>query len=331
VFAIYLWAGLSFVESGRIPTIIAAQVLGVISVSLRYSFLPLILLLSVALPILSAHKGLRTSWKPLLTRFVVAVVASQVLLAGYRHLYGSLAHTKPAYLSRDGDFLLADMAPLITPEDFPLANERARLFQKVRISLKDPANRRLHRWVEGGLCQAILDLAKQDEELANSLARRTALRAMKRDPFGVLGLAAVTYKDFLTYARVDWALRLDEGYFVGPTENDIKMIRQWFGIDALDRKFESVTKKWQSSAVPWCWLVVIAPWIYAIEMLWHRRRVGPQDWVLLLSALCTLGTAIVPVEIANPRYLVPLPWISLLLFGVMASRLWTESSSPAPS
>src|SRR3982750_2464090 len=108
VFAIYLWAALSFVESGRIPAIIAAQILGVISVSLRYSFLPLFLLLSVALPILSAYKGLRTSWKPFLTRLIVAVVASQILLAGYRHLYGSLAHTKPAYLSRDGDFLLAD-------------------------------------------------------------------------------------------------------------------------------------------------------------------------------------------------------------------------------
>jgi len=76
-----------------------------------------------------------------------------------------------------------------------------------------------------------------DEDLANLLARRTAIRAMRRDPIGVVRLGLSTYREFLTYKKVVWALELNQGHFVGPTENDVKMIRDWFGVDALDRKY----------------------------------------------------------------------------------------------
>jgi len=328
VFALYVWAALAFVASKRILTLLAVQILGVICVSLRYSFLPVVLLLSVVLPLLAMYKRPRNSWRCTVVRLAVAVLASQALLAGYRHLYGGLAHTKPAYLSRDGDFLVADMAPIVTPQDFPVAGERSLLFQKIKIPLHNIANRRLHRWVDGGLCQAILDIAKGDEELANSLASRTALRAMKRDPGGVLRLGFSTYRDFLRSRSMNWALQLDEGHFVGPTQNDVKMIRDWFRVDALDRRYESVTKRWHGTAAPWCSLIVLIPWLYALEMFWHRRSVSAFDWLLLLSAFCLLGSAIVPVEIANPRYLVPLPWLAVLIAGVMVTRCAQSANQP---
>ena len=152
-FALYLWTALSFLRTGRLSTLIAVQVLGVVLVSLRYSFLPLVLILAVALPILTIQKTRRVSWRPILVRLALAIVTSQMLLLGYRHLYGFLEHTKPAYLSRDGYFLLADMAPIIVPEDFPVPGQRAEFFQKIRIPLKDLNNRPLQRWAEGGLCQ----------------------------------------------------------------------------------------------------------------------------------------------------------------------------------
>ncbi|MFL6450187.1 MAG: hypothetical protein ACJ746_21285 [Bryobacteraceae bacterium] len=328
-FAMYLWTAFSFIRFKRISTLIGVQMLGVALVSLRYSFLPLVLLLSVALPVLAFYKRPRISWRPLLLRLVVSVVAGQFLLSGYRHLYGTLAQTKPAYLSRDGEFLLADMAPIITPQDFPVPGERAELFQRIRIPLNDINNRPFHRWGELGLCQALLAVSHQDEDLANSLARRTALRAMRRDPLGVVALGFRTYMQFLTYQKLSWALKLNQGHFNGPTYKDIDMIRRWFGVDALDRKYESITKNWQSVAVPWCWLIVLLPWLYAAEMFWHRDQVSRLDWVLLLSALCTLGCAIVPVENPNPRYLFPLPWLSILILGVMTCRLYSKPSEVA--
>ena len=220
------------------------------------------------------------------------------------------------------------MAPIITPEDFPVPGRRAEFFQKIRIPLQDVNNRPLQRWAEGGLCYAILQMANQDEDLANSLARRTALRAMRRDPLGVAAVGLRTYGQFLTYKKLRWALQLNQGHFNGPTQNDIKMIRQWFGVDALDRKYNSLTKQWQGVAEPWCWVIVLLPWIYAFEMFWHRSRVTRLDWLLLLCALCTLATAVVPVENPNPRYLVPLPWLSVLILGVMGSRFRPANSNP---
>jgi len=320
-FALYLSLAASFLKSRRILPLIAAQIAGVLLVTLRYSFLPLVLILSVALPILAAYTTGRINWRAFLIRLVCAVAVSQMLFAGYRHLYGFLAHTKPAYLSRDGDFLLADMAPIITTGDFPIPAERVRFLQRLRIPLNDLRNRRLHRWVDGGLCQVVLEIANGDEELANKLARKTALRAMTRDPAGVLRLAFSTYKQFFSHKYLVWALQLNEGHFVGPTANDVKMIRDWFGVDAMDRKYESVTKKWQGSSALWCGLMVGLPWLYLIEMLWHRKQVSAVDWLLLFCAYSLLGCAIGPVDVAYPRYLMPLPWLSVLIIGVMVARL----------
>ena len=66
---------------------------------------------------------------------------------------------------------------------------------------------------------------------------------MRRDPLGVAAVGLRTYRQFLTYKKLRWALQLNQGHFNGPTQNDIKMIRQWFGVDALDRKYESLTKR----------------------------------------------------------------------------------------
>jgi hypothetical protein len=325
-FAIYIWNSASFLRSRRISTLICAQVVGVALVSLRYSFLPTILLFSLALPVLANCPASRANRKVLFVRMACALILSQLLLSGYRHLYGKLAHTEPQYLSRDGDFLVADMAPILKPGDFPITSERLRFAQGIKIPLGDLRNRRLHRWVEGGVCQTILTIAKGDQELANKLARSTALRAMKRDPVGVLRLGLVTYSQFFSPKHLAWALRLNQGHFSGPSSGDIKLIRDWFGVDALDRMYGSLTKRWVGKSGLWCVLVVLLPWLYAFEMLWHREHVTAFDGILLLSALCLLGSAIVPVDVAYPRYLIPLPWLCVLILGVMVSRLYPAKS-----
>src|SRR4051812_43428436 len=64
-FALYVWTVLSFVRSNRLWNLIAAQVLGVGLVSLRFSFLPLVLIFSVAVPMLNPYKRPQFGLKPL--------------------------------------------------------------------------------------------------------------------------------------------------------------------------------------------------------------------------------------------------------------------------
>lgn len=319
-FSLFVWAYLEFFSTRRIIPLLVAQLLGAAIVSLRYSFLPLVLLMSVVGPLLTFRSEGRSTWRPFLVKLSIAVLASQLLLAGYRHLYGHLAQCPPAYLSRDGYFLVSDMVPIVRPEDFPIPSERASLFQRISIPRSGIDTRRLHRWAPGGICDAITQIAKGDEDRANQLARRTALRAMRRDPGGVIRLALGTLAEFFTVDKVEWALRLDQGQFVQPTTNDIAMIHRWFGMDVSNRKFGSLTKRWEALAVPWCWLVVALPFIYASYLALHWRHVTPLDIFLLLAEWSLFLAAIIPVEIANPRYLTPLPWLSLLVLPLLRRR-----------
>lgn len=315
-FSLFFWVCLAYLKSRSLYLLVLIQVIGVVLVSLRYSFLPLVIALSLILPVLAWKRNRRA----VLAGVVTAVVASQGLLYGYRHLYGSLANTKPAYLSRDGTFLIADMAPLIKPQDFPIAAQRQRLFGLLTLPLDNIHFRRYHRWYPGGICDAVLQVCHGDDELANKLSRQTAIRAMKRDPLGVMELAALTYRDFLSWKQMRWGLRLDRGYFVPPSPDDQRMIRNWFDVDANYRHYKSLTKRWEGIAELWCFFIVILPFIYLIEMAVHRRRVTAIDALTLTALVILLLTAIVPVEIANPRYLIPLPWLSLFTVGVMCSR-----------
>jgi hypothetical protein len=72
--------------------------------------------------------------------------------------------------------------------------------------------------------------------------------------------------------------------------------------------------------VPWCWLMVTLPLLYACEIVLRRPQTARFDLLLFLAAACILAAAVVPVEIANPRYLTPLPWLSVLILGVLPAR-----------
>jgi hypothetical protein len=327
VFACFTWSCLAFLRTSKIVVLLLSQLLAVLLVSLRFSFLPLAVISPFVLPLLTRPPRSHSKLKPVLMNVVIAVLCSQALLFSYRHLYGTLAHTGPAYLSRDGQVLLADMAPLIRPSDFPIVKDRKRLFANTTIPLAPIDNRRFQRWRRGGICDSVLSIANGDEDFANQLAKLTALHAMKRDPLGALDLTFQTYVQFLSYQRLKWALALDHwglmlrlGEYLPPSANDVTMIRRWFGIDPGVRPLDSLTKRWELLAAPWCSLIVLLPWLYAIEILFHRRWSDSNDIFLLFCAWSVLIAAIVPVEIANPRYLVPLPWLSVLMLGVWLSH-----------
>jgi len=109
VFAVFLLAGFSYLKTSGVSTLALVQILGVLLVSIRVTFLPIVLVMSAVLPVLSRRaisfwrsarrfginwiNGLRFVLMPLL----VSIVLSQTLLFGYRHLYGELLNRSPAH------------------------------------------------------------------------------------------------------------------------------------------------------------------------------------------------------------------------------------------
>jgi hypothetical protein len=331
VLALLLLLSFSYLKTGGLPVLALIQIVAVFLFSLRYSYLPLVLVLSVLLPLLAKPpdflgtkiKGPHWAGRltPVVLSLVISVGLSQMLLLGYRHLYGSLVHGPAEYSSQDGIFLVADMAPIIKPIDFPLAEKRDTVFGSLRFPLADPEMRRSHRWLEGGLCRAIQTVGGNEAE-ANRLARKTALRAMKRDPLGVLKLGAFTFGEFFNHERVKWNLELDQGQYVGPTSGDVEMLKRSFGVDVTKRTFTSFTKRWEEHSVWWCGALVALPLVYVVFLALNWSRITAPEILCAVTALTLLASAVIPVEIPNPRYIIALGWIAFLLIGSMLARLY---------
>ena len=149
VFAVFMLLCFRYFASPNLQRLLVIQVSGVLLISLRISFLPLIILCSFALPLFLQRERrsafftlgelFRSRLKdggsfrrqialPLLLGFLL----SQTLLVGYRHLYGSLIgppmRGHPALFYRQGMFLISDFAPIIQSVDYPIPGQRAEIF-----------------------------------------------------------------------------------------------------------------------------------------------------------------------------------------------------------
>ncbi len=320
-FAVFFLTALEFLRTGKAWLLVVIGLLGTFLVSVRFSFLPLVLVLSLVIPLLSPARQARR----LLVLAAISVLTSQALLYGYRHLYGRLVHEPPAYLSRDGEFLLADISPLVIPADFPIAQKRSDLFAHLKIWPATPESRLATRWLPGGLCDAMLQAAGNNEYQANRLARKTAVAAIKRNPLGVLNLGWYTYRDFFHRAKIDSVLLINQGQFVEAPPSHVEMIQQAAGIDVRHRRYDSLTKRWQAISAPWCWLVILLPPALTLDLLLRRTRWTRANLLCLLCSWIFLAGAVIPTELANPRYLLPLTWLTCLTLGALLASLKPNS------
>jgi hypothetical protein len=115
VFAVFLVAVFSYVKTSSLSLLALIQIIAVILVSLRVSFVPLAWIASFLIPLgsrraisfwRSSRQALRRSsgvikWvsgvRFVLLPLLFSVVLSQSLLFGYRHLYGELIERPPAF------------------------------------------------------------------------------------------------------------------------------------------------------------------------------------------------------------------------------------------
>ncbi len=320
-FAVLFLACLLYLKCRELAALLFIQAWGVLLVSIRVSFLPLVLVLSLALPLLPNQIGVSRPMRRIGEALLVAVLSSQALLWGYRHLYAHLAHDRPAYLSQDGYFLLADVSPIIIPADFPIAAKREQVFGHLTFPLRNPDSRRPTRWMQGGLCDAVIKAANNDEARANRLARQTAVSAIRRDPLGVLWLGAFTYREFFDREKLLWTLRLEQGQMVDPDANEVALMHYFPALDVTHRDFNTVVGRWQNASTAWCWIVILTPLLLLFELILHRRRTMVADWLTLLCSFTFLTGAVIPVDIASPRYLLPLSWLTLISIGSAWSRI----------
>ena len=330
VFAVLLVAAFTYLRTSSLSILALIQMLGVFLVSLRVKWLLLAVTLSILLPLFSRRA--LSVWRTFRRRrdfgralrfvaipLIFSVGLSQVMLFGYRLLYGALTDGPPGYTHADGFFLAAELAPVVDPGAFPAPSMRDAVFRDLTYPLADPDLRYAQRLLPGGLDNAIERACGGRAIEANRLAHITAVNALREHAVAAARLAVTTYDEYFDYSKAKANL-LFEQRGIAPLPRDVDMMKLVFGADVRQRNISSATKTWELWAIPWYWFLLFLPFIYMLALLAVPKRVLPAHIICAVCAMIFVFNAVVPVELADPRYLTTLAWLAFVLIGSLFSR-----------
>ena len=343
-----------------LPTIPA---MGILLISFRVSFLPIVEAYTILLPFLAAHArggplALDPEPRPFSTRAPASGIAGSgasplhrffprgrtafttgahlfvllcltfVLHSGYQRLVGKLAFGPPGYNLRSGYFLLAAWAPVVQPEDFPYPELRNDIFQNLQLDLKDRANRSFHLFDDGGLILAIE--GKLGEGEGNRAAARTAIRALERSPSGVMKLSLRTFLDYfdleILRAKILNDLGLDTDFPYAacyPEKFFLSMNGAW--------KLITPTKAYYERSIAWYWVLLFSPILALAAIFVQKGRLRAYTAPIFLAA--SISVAVLSVVGVHPvvRYLHPVAWMALLVSGVLCESASEGIRKGAPA
>ena len=324
-FALFTLVGLLYIRRPRWHLLILLAPLGTIALSLRTSFVPVILIATASVVALGAPRlwelshDRRKFLRVLLLHSLVAVVTTAGFHEAYKQYFSYMTNARPSYNAGGGFFLIASWAPLITREDFP--NERVAnlVLSNVKHDLGNRRARPVHRFWEDGLVGAIVKAEKGNAHLADKLAGKIAKKAARRDPMGVAWLAWQTYGDF--WDRKTMSRRL--GWEEGERELDDRLIgyfREHHAEDLAGRHLKStVTKEWHRSATYWYRFLLLSPLLSLLTIIIAGAyRASSAFIAVLVCALMLVNCALVTEPVF--RYLQPVAWLTCLLLGQLLSR-----------
>jgi hypothetical protein len=318
-FAAFIGAAAAYVASGRAAWLPAAAVLGLAATSLRLNYLPVVLVVSVALPLVRALDPARApAWRPLLAHGLIAVLSVATTHTAYRLAVGAMFDVPPTYLARSGFMQLGLVTPLLTSDHLA----RVGLPRDIEAQLKYPLSERraslAHMWAPGGLAHVLAQRQLDVDRVGGDLFRV----AVADDPLGLARLGLQRMGDYFRPESRWHALDNDLGRRPIP-EDLLATLRDAWGYDARGVPARDTLVSRYFAAGSW-WLVAclfgLIPLATADTIL-HWR--SPRRPVILLVALVSVGLVLAHMLFVNVpfyRYLHPLPFVVVLHLMSLGSR-----------
>ncbi len=332
VFAILVTTTLSFIQQRTGIRLALVLFIGAVLIGIRISYLPLVLLNSVVLPILWYRRRFVLSKQRL--RLTAALLLwfglGQLFLYGYRRLNAAVLEVAtPEYFYTDGFILLADVAPLVTAADFPDGVPGRKVLREVEPSLTDPELREAQIFAPNGLRETIRRMVVDDEYQANRLAKRIALSAIRNHPLSLARLAIHTWTEFFDIPQLQAFLLLDEGGIRATDQAFREEIRQSLGTDLAAPSGNNLIRIWHRAAIPWYWFVLAMPLGIPFLLLGFRRRIDAPVALIGCYSMIFFAQNILFVTHAIPRYLMGPAWLTFLWFGAFLSLISRTTDAPA--
>jgi hypothetical protein len=332
--ALFVLVGLFYIRQPRWYPIPLLALIGTVALSLRTSFVPVMLIATASVVILGAPRlwelatDRRNFLRVLALHALVAAVATAGFHEAYKQYFSYMTQSRPAYNAGGGFFLIASWAPLITRADFPNERVANRILSNVKHDLSKRSARPVHRFWRDGLVGAIVKAENGNEYLAQKLAGKIAKKAALRDPMGVVRLAWETYGDFWDDRIMDWRLKSEQGVRELPSHL-IKHFNEQYDEDLSRHHLQSTaTKQWHRSAAYWYRFLLLTPLLSLLTIvIAGAYRASSAFIAILVCALMVVNCALVTEAVF--RYLQPVAWLTILQLGQVlcaVSALWRRQA-----
>lgn len=360
LFATYTLTAFHYLCRRNASILVLLQTLGVLMVSLRLSYLPVVMGNTVLLPLLGAcprgqgsapteqmtpsvspaRKRLGPAFRTV-SHLAVSLLAMVSLHSGLKWLYSDLTGCPAGYHASEGYFLLATWAPVVVPEDFPLAEARSAIFDQPTFDLRNRHLRTQQLFDHDGLCWrirfALEEFEAEDEDsekngVADGLARTTAMNALKRDPIGLARLSLQSLADFYDVALLQTVILND----LAMDDDQIALYRQFARdteevlqgtLNPLEQPMTPL-KRYYRVMLPWYWLLLATPILCAGALTLTRglERLMVLELLLATSACAAVAgfLSILPIV----RYLHPLAWLAFYPLTLVVDRLTRPLKRP---
>lgn len=303
--------------------LVVAALLGLAAVSLRMNYLPVVIVVSLGLPLLRLlDRAGRPRAPALLAHCVLAVLCFSATHGPYRQHVAELFDGPPGYIGDAGFMRMGLIAPLIKPEHFVRVGLPADFAEHLKYELGNPQSRPSQLWSPGGLADAI---AKEGLDV-DAVCRKLSAYALRDDPFGVVRLGIGTLGGYFNEDGSQLRLTKDLGRDPMPyPAHVIDTVRErWhYDLEGVAERWTPVSRAFEAGSR---WLVaclfLLLP-LGVANVLVHWR--DPRRLQCLLAAL--FGTGLVASEvlfssIASYRYLHAFPFFVLVNSLPLATTLW---------
>lgn len=322
------------------------QGLWLILIGFRMSYLLIVQISTVLLPILAFSPVLLEWWRrrrmansersqPIRPAFVhlFASIAIMFLLHGtYKQVNGLLCGRPPEYLHATGLHLLAFWAPMLVPADASDPRLAEIIEEGNEFGIKDVKLRNCQRFESGHLV-AKWQKVEPDVARANQIAKETAMHALFRSPLQVLRLAAQTFGQYWNLRDLHYYASLDLGHN-DLTDEQIAMLAERFHF-ATDGRIigapPTLLQRYFLLAWPYCYFLLLSPIIGILAVYFTRER--PLALFLLIHLVIILTVTFTFSVAPSFRYLQPVSLLTLLIiaFGLRAFPFWNVSDDSAIS
>jgi hypothetical protein len=341
VYVAALYFAFLYLKHHRIRHLAFVQGLWVLLIGFRMSYLLVVQVSAVLLPIIAFSPLLWERWrnrggaargervfsvKTPLIHFATSIAMLLVFHGVYKGVNGLITGREPAYLYATGLHLLAFWAPILTPAD--ASDERlARIIEQGdEFNIKDLTERNNQRFEEDYLVYRWQQI-EFDTTRASDIAKETALRALRRNPLQVLGLAARTFAQYWNLKDIQYYATIDLGHHdLTPEQNTMLAESFHFATDGrIVGAPPTFLQRFFLMSWPYCYFILLSPLLGLWAVYLGRERQIAS--LLLLHLVIILAVTFTFAVAPSLRYLQPASMLALLTVA-LCLRSFLDSRTP---